>query len=316
MFQGLAAAAAEQAGIWEAKLVAAGHVVETYRPDLRTKVVVLLLRSLGPKRIRPVLAASKVRGLSAYGAKNIALSSHAMPTQANEVGGRHKLAGSNGGLRAAVFGVNDGLVSIACLVLGVAGAASNASVILLSGVAGLLAGAFSMAAGEYISMRSQRDLFEYQIALEREELNLYPEQEAAELALIYEARGLTQDEARQLAGRLVADKELGLDILTREELGLNPDELGSPWMAAISSFASFLVGGTIPLLPWLLNVSSHALTLAFGLTGGALFLVGALLALFSGRNMIYGGARMLLIGAAAGGMTYWVGSLLGSGMPV
>ncbi|MFL9609408.1 VIT1/CCC1 transporter family protein [Methylobacillus sp. Pita2] len=316
MFQGLAAAAAEQAGIWEAKLVAAGHVVETYRPDLRTKVVVLLLRSLGPKRIRPVLAASKVRGLSAYGAKNIALSSHAMPMQANEVGGRHKLAGSNGGLRAAVFGVNDGLVSIACLVLGVAGAASNASVILLSGVAGLLAGAFSMAAGEYISMRSQRDLFEYQIALEREELDLYPEQEAAELALIYEARGLTQDEARQLAGRLVADKELGLDILTREELGLNPDELGSPWMAAISSFASFLVGGTIPLLPWLLNVSSHALTLAFGLTGGALFLVGALLALFSGRNMIYGGARMLLIGAAAGGMTYWVGSLLGSGIPV
>lgn len=314
MFEGLEAAAMQQAQLWEAKLAEAGHTVTAYRPDMRTRMIVWLAHGLGPRRIRPVLAASKVRGLSAYGAKRMDLPSHAMPTQVNEVGGRHKLAGNNGGLRAAVFGVNDGLVSIACLVLGVAGASSSASVILLSGVAGLLAGAFSMAAGEYVSMRSQRELFEHQIALEREELALYPEQEAAELALIYQARGLKATEAQQLANRLVADPELGLDVLTREELGLNPDELGSPWAAAISSFVSFLLGGTIPLLPWLLHLSTHVLELALGLTGAALFIVGATLALFSGRNMFYGGARMLLIGAAAGGLTYWIGSLLGTGL--
>ncbi|MCB5190733.1 VIT1/CCC1 transporter family protein [Methylobacillus arboreus] len=313
MFSKLADAALMQAQVWQHKLSAAGYEVQAYHPDIRTRFVVLMLRALGPRRMRHVLAASKVRGLSAYGTKRIDLATHATPSQLHEVGGRHKMPGSNGGLRAAVFGVNDGLVSIACLVLGVAGAASQASVILLSGVAGLLAGAFSMAAGEYVSMRSQRELFEYQIALEREELALYPEQEAAELALIYEARGLTHDEAQKLAGRLVADPELGLDILTREELGLNPDELGSPWAAAGSSFISFLLGGMIPLLPWLLNVSEHALEIAFGLTGVALFIVGAMLALFSGRNMIYGGVRMLLIGAAAGGLTYWIGSLLGTG---
>ena len=314
MFAGLAEAAITQAGIWEQKLAKAGHVVAAYQPDWRARIIVWLLRSIGPRRIRHLLAANKVRGISAYGTKRVELASHATPVKVQEVGSRHRLASNNGGLRAAVFGINDGLVSIACLVLGVAGAESSAKLILLSGVAGLLAGAFSMAAGEYISMRSQRDLFEHQIALEREELALYPEQEAAELALIYEARGMTSEEARHLANRLVADPELGLEVLTREELGLNPDELGSPWAAAISSFVSFLIGGTIPLLPWLLDMQASALELAFALTGSALFLVGASLAFFSGRSMLYGGMRMLLIGSAAGGMTYWIGGLLGTGM--
>ncbi|MCB5188813.1 VIT1/CCC1 transporter family protein [Methylobacillus caricis] len=313
MFLALAQEAANQADIWEGKLTRDGHAVPVYVPDLRTHLLVCLLRFFGMLPMRHILAASKVRGLSVYSSKRT-VAGHPMPTSLEEIGARHRTIGNSGGLRAAVFGVNDGLVSIACLVLGVAGAAANVQVILLTGIAGLLAGAFSMAAGEYISMRSQREMFEYQIGLEREELAQYPEQEAAELALIYQARGLDKEEAQALAQRMIADPELGLDTLTREELGLNPDELGSPWLAAMSSFTAFLLGGAIPLLPWLLAMQSRALETAVALTAMALLLIGAVLALFSGRSMVYGGVRMLLIGATAGCLTYWIGSLLGANL--
>ncbi|MCB5185952.1 VIT1/CCC1 transporter family protein [Methylobacillus gramineus] len=311
MFVGLAHEAAKQAAIWEHALVQAGHSVPVYTPDLRTRLLGFLLRRLGVLHVRHMLAASKIRGLSVYSSKRT-VADHAIPTSLEDVGARHHTLGNSGGLRAAVFGVNDGLVSIACLVLGVAGAATSAQVILLTGIAGLLAGAFSMAAGEYISMRSQREMFEYQIGLEREELEHYPEQEAAELALIYQARGLNPEEAQALAQRMIADPELGLDTLTREELGLNPDELGSPWLAAISSLMAFLLGGVIPLLPWLMAMQRYTLETAIALTATALLVVGAMLALFSGRSMLYGGVRMLLIGATAGWLTYWIGSLLGA----
>lgn len=169
-----------------------------------------------------------------------------------------------------------------------------------------------MAAGEYVSMRSQREMFEYQIGLERDELAQYPEQEARELQLIYQARGLNETEAYTLAQRMVADPEKGLDALAREELGLNPDELGSPWTAALSSFIAFTVGGVVPLLPYLLGGGAHALTGAIVLTALALFGIGAALSLFTGRNAWQGGLRMLSIGGAAGAMTYWIGSLLGT----
>jgi vacuolar iron transporter family protein len=187
-------------------------------------------------------------------------------------------------------------------------------VIVLSGVAGLLAGAFSMAAGEYVSMRSQREMFEYQIGLERKELVQYPEEEAEELALIYAARGLPRAEAVELAQRLIGDPENALDTLAREELGLNPDELGSPWGAAMTSFVAFAIGALVPLLPFLLLGRSAALLTSIGMTGIALFGVGAIISLFTGRSAVRDGLRMLAIGGAAGALTYGFGSLLGVGL--
>ncbi|MES2553449.1 MAG: VIT1/CCC1 transporter family protein, partial [Pseudomonadota bacterium] len=258
LFTKLAEEAEVQAAIWKQGLPLAGKVDE-YQPELRTRIVAFLICIVGAHRIKPVLAASKIRGLSIYKdsstkpvqSLNRKQGIHATPTSVEEVGASHRGGGNSGGLRAAVFGVNDGLVSIACLMMGVAGAAISNGAILVTGIAGLLAGAFSMAAGEYISMRSQREMFEYQIGLERAELAEYPEQEAAELTLIYQARGMHADEAESLAQRMIADPVLGLDTLAREELGLNPDDLGSPWVAAASSFLAFLCGGLIPLLPFL-----------------------------------------------------------------
>ena len=158
-----------------------------------------------------------------------------------------------------MFGVNDGLVSNTCLVMGVAGAAAAPDVILLTGVAGLLARAFSMAAGEYISMLSQREMFEHQIAQEADELKRYPNEEAEELALIYEARGIPLKDARALAKKLIANPQQALDTLAREELGLNPDDLGSPMGAALSSFVAFAIGATLPLIPYLTGLSAHGM---------------------------------------------------------
>jgi vacuolar iron transporter family protein len=192
-----------------------------------------------------------------------------------------------------------------------AGATGDARVIVATGIAGLLAGAFSMAAGEYISVRSQRELFEFQIGEEREELERYPEEEAEELALIYAARGVPLADARALTHKLVLDKEKMLDTLAREELGLNPAELGSPWHAALASFLAFALGALVPLVPFVLHAGAQPLGWAVGLSSVCLFAVGAALSLFSGRNALFGGARMLLIGAAAGAATFGIGRLIG-----
>jgi VIT1/CCC1 family predicted Fe2+/Mn2+ transporter len=261
--------------------------------------------------MRSMLAAMKVRGMSVYSRID---PGHSMPDAATGMERRHRGLAGGGNLRAAVFGVNDGLVSNASLILGVAGAAAEPGIIFLSGVAGLLAGAFSMAAGEYVSVRSQREMYEYQIGLERDELGAYPEEEAKELALIYEARGMPWVEAKRLADSMIADPELGLDTLAREELGLNPDELGSPWGAATFSFLSFAIGALIPLIPFLFGKSGSALYVSIGLTAAALFAVGSTLSLFTGRGALRGGARMLLIGAAAGALTFGIGNLLGVGL--
>jgi vacuolar iron transporter family protein len=308
LFADLAQAAEAQGAIWAQAASRAGDSLPAFAPGLRAQIGALLIRRFGPRRIRPVLAAMKVRGLSVYASN---APGHEMPTTVGEVGARHAGAGSGGNLRAAVFGVNDGLVSNASLILGVAGASSQSDVILLSGIAGLLAGAFSMAAGEYISVRSQRELFESQIGLERDELAEYPNEEAAELALIYAARGIPEQEARRLAERIIADPPRALDTLAREELGLNPDELGSPVGAAVFSFGSFAVGASIPLAPFLFLVGSPALFLAIGLAALSLFSVGSTLSLFTGTRALWGGLRMLLLGSAAGAATFGIGRLLG-----
>jgi VIT1/CCC1 family predicted Fe2+/Mn2+ transporter len=312
LFRRLAGEAEAQATIWRAQLTSRGHPAPgPFVPDARTRLVASLVQWLGPRRLKNVLAAMKVRGMAVYGAAMPSDSGHALPPAGSVFERRHRGLGGGGNLRAAVFGVNDGLVSNASLILGVAGATADLKVVVLSGVAGMAAGAFAMAAGEYVSVQSQRELYEYQIALERDELKQYPEAEAQELALIYAAKGLPPKEADRLAQRLVADPEQALDTLAREELGLNPAELGAPFGAAASSFIAFALGALLPLAPWLLARPAQAFNLAIAVTGVALFVVGATLSLFTGRNAIYSGARMLLLGAVAATITYGIGHLLG-----
>ena len=223
-------------------------------------------------------------------------------------------AGRSGTLRAIIFGVSDGLVSNLALVMGVAGAGSavgEGRFVLLAGVAGLLAGAFSMAAGEYISMQSQRELFERQIALERAELEAMPEEEEAELAAVYRAKGFTPEEARTIAKRMFVDPEHALDTLVREELGLDPDELGSAWGAAFGSFVAFALGAIVPVVPYLLGSGAAAFWVAIAASLAALFLVGAGVSLLTGRSLVFSGARQVAIGAAAAVVTYFVGTAIG-----
>jgi VIT1/CCC1 family predicted Fe2+/Mn2+ transporter len=302
LFRQMAEAAESQAGILAKEL----KPVPAFEPSLRSRLTVYLVRLFGPRAMRPVLSASKVRGVSVYRGK-LEPEGHKWPTSADEVGRRHKSVGG-GTLRAGVFGVNDGLVSNTCLVMGVAGAAVEPGIILITGVAGLLAGAFSMAAGEFISMLSQKEMFEHQISQEKDELERYPAAEAEELALIYAARGIPLKEARHVAKKLIANPEKALDTLAREELGLNPDDLGSPIGAAVSSFLAFCIGASLPLIPFLFGLNQGVL-IAAALSGAALFVVGAVLSLFSGKSAWLGGLRMFLIGSAAAAATYFIGSL-------
>jgi len=231
MYRELAEAANQQAAFWAARMRQGGGQPPADVPlGLRARLALGLARKIGIRPMRGVLSTLKVRGLSIYSAP--APPGHPHPISVGDFGRRHRTGAGN--LRAAVFGVNDGLVSNASLIMGMAGAAAEPRTLLLAGIAGLLAGAFSMAAGEYVSVRSQREVFEYQIGLEREELEEYPDAEAEELALIYQAKGFPRDDAQRMARTLIADPERALDTLARKELGLNPDELGSPWGAATS----------------------------------------------------------------------------------
>ncbi|TAM76038.1 MAG: hypothetical protein EPN50_02665, partial [Chloroflexota bacterium] len=220
-------------------------------------------------------------------------------------------AGQSGTLRATIFGVSDGLVSNLSLVMGVIGAAASNQVIVLAGIAGLLAGAFSMGAGEWISMTSQKELFERQIELEREELRIMPEQEELELAAMYRRKGIGADEARRLAAQLMQDPQVALDTKVREELGLDPDELGSPWGAAIGSSLAFTAGAFVPLVAFLISSGGPAFVAAIILSATALFLVGGGVSLLTGRSFVRSGLRQVAIGAAAAVVTYGVGTVIG-----
>jgi VIT1/CCC1 family predicted Fe2+/Mn2+ transporter len=223
----------------------------------------------------------------------------------------HQTGGQSGTLRAAIFGINDGLVSNFSLVMGVAGADPGSRFVLLAGMAGLLAGAFSMAAGEYVSMSSQRELFENQIAVERRKHEEDPEGERRELALMCQSRGIPEAEAWAMADTLMRDPEVALDIHVRQELGLNPEELGSPWGAAFSSFGAFVVGAIVPVAPYLLSAGTAALILSVVFSALALLGTGAAISAFTIRHWLSSGLRMLFIGALAATVTYLVGSVIG-----
>lgn len=314
LFEQLAGAAEEQAQRWEHVAQRAGSPAAelTFRPSPRARVVARLVRWLGPRALRSVLAAMKLRGLSVYSGPTVA--GHDMPTTLSEVGARHR-GGLGGNLRATVFGVNDGLLANASLVMGIAGASSASRLVLVTGLAGLLAGALSMAAGEYVSVRSQRELYEYQIELERAEIAEYPDEEAEELALIYAARGMPLAQAREVSQTLLARPEHALDVLAREELGLAPETLGSPWAAAWASFLSFAFGAAVPLVPFLAgSTGGTAVATAAALTAATLFTVGLAISLFTGRHALRGALRMVLIGSAAGLATYLLGHALGAAL--
>jgi VIT1/CCC1 family predicted Fe2+/Mn2+ transporter len=309
LFRDLKTLANKQAEIWEDALKKSGEPTPlAFHPDLRTRFVATLISLFKPERLRFILSAMKVRGMSVYLNTD---PTYPFSTTAAHHEHRHKGVTQAGNLRAAVFGINDGLISNMSLLLGIAGATVDQHFIMLSGIAGLLAGACSMGAGEYISVRSQREFYEYQIALERSELEQYPEEEAAELAAIYRARGIPKLESEKLAKLIISDPERALDTLAREELGLNPTDLGSPWGAAISSFVSFSAGAIIPLLPFLISTSHWSLIISISLTALTLFSIGAILSLFNNRTALMSGLRMLLIGAAAGTLTYVIGMLVG-----
>jgi VIT1/CCC1 family predicted Fe2+/Mn2+ transporter len=223
----------------------------------------------------------------------------------------HRWAGGGSALRAAVFGANDGLVSNASLIIGVAGAGPDPKVIILAGVAGLLAGGFSMAAGEYISVRTQCELLEHQIELERKELEDHPARETSELAALYEAKGVPPDQARTIAASILADPEKGLVTLVKEELGLDPEGLASPFQAAGASFLSFAFGAVVPLLPYIVMRGSGAFVGTIIATAAGLLAVGATISMFTGRSPIRSALRQALIGALAAGATFLVGKLIG-----
>jgi len=327
---------AEEAHIafWEGKLRDAGAKVSRRRPSFRSRVIVWLARRFGTQSVIPALAMKEQAGRHGYDDQPDALAaklpsvehSHARllstisrgPAPGMEGGllarleGRHRAVGGNA-LRAAVLGANDGLVSVLSLVMGVAGAHSSNQAILVAGLAGTLAGACAMAMGEWLSVQSARELAQRQIDIEREELLEAPEEEQEELSLIYQAKGLDKREADALAAKLMEDRENVLDTLTREELGLDPEELGgSAWEAAITSFFLFFVGAIAPGAPFVLLNGTAAVVTSLAAGGMALVVTGAAITLLTGRGVLFSGLRQLLIGMAAAAVTSGIGHLIGA----
>jgi vacuolar iron transporter family protein len=332
IYRRLAAVERAHAEFWRSRLDRASRTRTTMTPSFRARGLSWLARRFGPSFVLPAIAAGEARDSSHYDTQPDAVAgglsaderSHARIIHAASAGhrglagpalarleGRHRSAAGNA-LRAAVLGANDGLVSNLSLVMGVAGAAAAERTILLTGLAGLVAGACSMAMGEWLSVTSTRELYQRQIATEAAELEQSPEEEMEELALIYQAKGLSEAEAQNLARRLLSQKDVALDTLVREELGIDPKKLGgSAWTAAGTSFALFALGAIFPVVPFLFLSGFSAIVASLALSGLALATVGAATALFTGRGVLFSAARQLGIGYAAALVTYGIGRFAG-----
>jgi VIT1/CCC1 family predicted Fe2+/Mn2+ transporter len=327
IFERMVQAEERHARRWARLIQSAGGVVPQYRPTVRVRVLGWMARHFGTQRVLPIVSSLEARDEAGYLTQPEAAGmpaeerAHSRALRAMEPGlstqeaivgvERWHVMSRGGSLRAAVFGINDGLVSNFSLVMGFTGADARPEYVLLAGVAGLLAGSFSMAAGEYVSMRAQRELFEQQIAMEKQELEMSPAEEEEELSLIYQAKGIPEREAATLARRIIRNPRTAIDTLAREELGLDPAQLGSPWSAATSSFIAFVVGAFVPVLPYLFVAGAIASFASAVLSCLALFGVGALLSIFTARGPFFSGMRMLAIGLFASAITYSVGWLLG-----
>ena len=334
-FRRIAANERRHAEVWASRLVETGaSVPPAAGPRLRVRFIIAVARLFGTNAVSDMVQALEGDEEAAYGEQltpetaaiaadereHAEIWQHLQHQRGRKSEGRsigdeawHR-GGRSGTLRAAVFGANDGLVSNLSLVMGVAGAMADNRFIVLAGIAGLLAGAFSMTAGEYISMQSQRELFENQIALEREEMRVMPDVEQEELAQIFRAKGISAEDSQRIAAQLMEDPEKALDTKAREELGLDPQELGSPWGAAWSSFVAFSIGAILPLMPVRRGTGTTALIAALGVSFAALFALGAAVSMVTGRGVLFSGGRQVLIGAAAAAVTYAIGTLIGSNL--
>jgi VIT1/CCC1 family predicted Fe2+/Mn2+ transporter len=332
VYRRLAAVEDAHAEFWRNQLARIGVRSTPMRPGWRMRALAWLARRFGPQMVLPTISAQEQRDSGQYDGQPEAVAgglasaerSHERIVQAvvstlpgglsgsslARLEGRHRTGGN--ALRAAVLGANDGLISNLSLVMGVAGALGSGRAILLAGLAGLVAGACSMALGEWLSVTSSRELNQQQIAIEKDELERMPYEEKEELILIYQAKGLGEAQARALAERLMADKATAVDTLVREELGIDPAELGgSPWSAAAASFALFSLGAIFPVAPlfWLDGRAAQLASLAS--SGIALALIGVGTSLFTGRSLIFSAVRQLGTGFLAAALTYGIGSLCG-----
>lgn len=321
------------AEFWRRRLDSLGAGHGGRRPAWRTRLLAWLARRFGPATVLPLVNALERADFDKYDAQPEAVKaglpgderSHsrliaamARPPHGGLSGGalaqlegRHRSAGGNA-LRAAVLGANDGLVSNLSLVMGVAGADFSARTILVTGLAGLLAGACSMAMGEWLSVMSSREFYEQQIATEAGELAEFPEEEKQELMLIYQAKGLSEAQATLLAERIIGDKTTALDTLAREELGIDPEELGgSPWTAAGASFVLFAGGALLPVIPFFALAGATAIGASLGIGAAAMLAIGAGTSLFTGRGVLLSALRQLAIGVAAAGITFGLGRVIG-----
>lgn len=333
LFLQLAKSESKHAQFWRDKLTAAGIEQPTHVPDFRTRLLARMARRFGPRFVLPSIAAAEHADRNKYAgqADAQALSAeergHAAIVQAAAQPGSQSAGvtgaeiaraepwhrgGSGNNLRAAVLGANDGLVSNFCLIMGIAGAGTAERIILLTGFAGLLAGACSMALGEWLSVTNARELAQTQISKEAEELEHTPEAEQHELALIFQAKGLPKDEAQRVASTLMRDKKSALDTLAREELGIDPAELGgNAWGAAGTSFALFSIGAIFPIAPFLFLKEQTAVYASMGVSALALAAIGMLTSLFNGRSPVFSAGRQVVFGCVAAAITYGLGRVLG-----
>jgi vacuolar iron transporter family protein len=337
VYSELANAERRHADIWAAKLKANGVPVRTHRLSAKTWLMRTLARTFGPDFVLRTVAANEmadrdkyahqpdaaqmsveerehadiVREVARQGKSNASHES----SRGNDIAQAeawHRGVASGNDLRAAVLGANDGLVSNFCLIMGVAGAGSNSKTVLLTACAGLVAGAASMALGEWLSVTNARELARTQIAKEADELEHMPDAERHELALIYQAKGIEAADAKRIATQIMRDKDQALDTLTREELGLDPDELGgNPWRAALASFMLFAVGAMFPAAAFLWSSGTRGIVQCIVLSGLGLAGIGLFTSLFNGRSALYSACRQVLIGMIAAGCTFGVGRLLG-----
>jgi VIT1/CCC1 family predicted Fe2+/Mn2+ transporter len=332
IFEELAGVERRHAAHWEDKIRGAGEAVSPPgRPSVRTRLLAAAASRLSPDAVLPLIERAEQADAGVYdddpdAAPGMAADEHGHARTIAKLieGGRpsprvqiarrepwHR-GDRSGALRAGVFGVSDGLVSNTALVMGVAGSGASHTVILLTGTAGLLSGSFSMAAGEYVSMASQREMYEREISLEAQELEEKPQEERDELVLLYRAKGLPRGDAERLADQIMTDRQVALDTLTREELGLDPAELGSPLSAAISSLLTFAVGALVVILPYFFGGGTAALVAAIILAAAAVLGVGAGIGVLNGRSAIRSGLRQLLLGGAAALVTFGIGHLIGA----
>lgn len=334
IYRKLAAVEEEHVAFWGRQMEKHGLSAPSLTPSFRSRVLTWIARRFGPGMVLPTINTLEQIDSGQYDKQHEAVAgglpgverSHARiinalaggGPNAAEVGnlarleGRHRGLGGNA-LRAAVLGANDGLVSNMSLVMGIAGAVTDSHVVMLTGLAGLAAGACSMAMGEWLSVTTARESFERQIAAEAEELREVPEEEQAELALIYQSKGLPEETAKTLAAQLIANKDSALDTLAREELGIDPKELGgSAWVAAATSFGLFAAGAIFPILPFLFGfVGWQAMVASLAVSGIALMVIGGATALFTGGSMVRLALRSLAFGYGAAGITFAIGKLIG-----